>query len=101
MTNNKEPKRYITMSTENYDKLRYLLKITHHKSYDSLLRDILDTYSDYDKWFLEFLQELAKQSGTGVVPQGIDKSSESYINAWTEGISPAQRASQELDDLSR
>jgi len=53
----------------------------------------------FDKWYEEFQKELAEQSGTGVIPNGMDK--ESYREAFDEGMRPADRAMQELDDLSR
>jgi len=56
-------------------------------------------YKSFDVWYEEFQKELAKQSGTGVIPKGMDK--ESYRESYDEGESPADRAWQELDDLSR
>ena len=56
-------------------------------------------YKSFDRWYAEFQKERAKQSGTGVIPKGMDK--ESYREAYDEGMSPADRAWQELDDLSR
>lgn len=53
----------------------------------------------FDDWYEEFQTKLAGQSGTGVIPRGMDK--ESYREAFDEGSSPPDRASQELDDLSR
>lgn len=56
-------------------------------------------YKSFDRWYDRFQKELAKQSGTGVIPKGMDK--ESYREAYEEDITPADRADQELDDLSR
>lgn len=56
-------------------------------------------YKSFNTWYEEFQKELSKQSGTGVIPKGMDK--ESYRKAYAGGMMPAERASQELDDLSR
>lgn len=56
-------------------------------------------YKSFDYWYEEFQKELAQQSGTGVVPKGM--SQESYRESYDEGMSPSDRAAQELDDLSR
>ena len=53
----------------------------------------------FDEWYKEFQLELAKQSGTGVIPKGMDK--ESYLESYYEGMTPSDRAYIELDDLSR
>ena len=53
----------------------------------------------FDEWYLEFQNEFALQSGTGVIPNGMDK--ESYRESYDDGETPAERASQELDDLRR
>jgi len=56
-------------------------------------------YKSFDRWYEAFQKELAKQSGTGVIPKGMDK--ESYRESFDDGMSPGDRAAQELDDLSR
>lgn len=53
----------------------------------------------FDEWYEEFQKELTKQSGTGVIPKGMEK--ESYRENYNEGMTPSDRAWQELDDLSR
>ena len=53
----------------------------------------------FDEWYKQFQEELAEQSGTGVIPNGMDQ--ESYRDSYDEGMSPEERAQTELDDLSR
>ncbi len=53
----------------------------------------------FGEWYEEFQKELARQSGTGVIPKGMDK--ESYREDYDEGMAPSERAWTELDDLSR
>lgn len=53
----------------------------------------------FDEWYDQFLLELVRQSGTSVVPKGMDK--ESYRESYNDNMTPADRAWTELDDLSR
>lgn len=71
-----------------------------HKHPVTFLNEMVDiAETELDKWFVEFQKELAEQSGTGIIPNGLDKNS--YFVDFCQGVSPAQRAAQELDDLSR
>jgi hypothetical protein len=53
----------------------------------------------FDEWYEEFQKALAEESRLGCIPNGMDK--ESYRESYEEGMSPWERADQELDDLSR
>ena len=53
----------------------------------------------FDIWYRAFQAELALLSKTNVIPKGMDM--ESYRESYNEGMTPYQRAEQELDDLSR
>lgn len=54
---------------------------------------------NFSEWYGEFRGELTKLSGANTAPKGMDK--ESYRESYDEGMTPSERAWQELDDLSR
>lgn len=51
----------------------------------------------FSSWYREFRWELGRC--LGFVPRGMDK--ESYREDFDEGMSPLERAKQEVEDLSR
>lgn len=55
--------------------------------------------ASFDEWYKEFQKILADKSHLGLLPKGMDKNS--YRESYEEGMTPKERAEQELDDLSR
>ena len=53
----------------------------------------------FDEWYKEFQGALKDESRMGMLPKGMDK--ESYREDYDDGVSPSERADQEMDDLAR
>ena len=72
-------------------------------TFHMVLTECLPTWEseadEFDVWFRAFQAELALQSGGNVIPKGMDQ--ESYRESFNEGMTPAERATQELEDLAR
>jgi len=62
-------------------------------------REVKKMAITFDEWYEEFQKALADESRLGMIPNGMDK--ESYREDYDDGMSPWERADQELDDLAR